>query len=101
MLLGKPMELRQDLLGRASLSHRRALTVQRQMIFLIGVWNLARLSTFSMGNLTRTPVNSPRSRCPHQDVLTAIGRCRAHRDPCGPSSAIFAHSSARLATTLS
>jgi hypothetical protein len=24
------------------------------MIFLIGVWNLARLSTFSMGNLTRT-----------------------------------------------
>ena len=47
------------------------------------------------------PVNSLRSQCPHQDVLTAIGRCRSRRNPSGRSSAIFAHSSARPATTLS
>jgi hypothetical protein len=52
------------------------------------------------GNLT-TPGQFPRSLCPHQDVLTAISRCRVHRDPSGRSSATFMHSSAAPATTLS
>jgi len=78
-------------------SHSPEASPQRVAESFWRVWNHARLSAFSIGK----PGQFPRSLCPHQDVLTAINRCRARRDPSGRSSATFPLSSVRPATTFS